>query len=779
MVHTLQMELEGTRDTVIGLERRLDDLHEDLSNISRNVSSLLRMVSQSPCPSMYMSNVSLLPGHLQGNMAASGQLHPGYSYNNMAASCSPSPNPSSMYQTPTFYFSESTDGENSGPCGGPGLMDGNSHMTDARDNVSLFSGSNCSPMPPPDIGNFQASDHHGPHGQRSKAAVENYLTPHLRKGSAGGSRGSMAGIGTGGFSSPSPLHSPRVNFTPSPMSSHFPTFPKTPASPSLSRTLADRGGPPPASSGSDNPSRGTLGRLQSPTVLQPQARRAQTPDHMPSSSTFHTGNPATSAVSPQNSSLAHTKDLAAAGANTPDRVKPSGSFPSPKPRRSQSPRPSNLSPLQPRFPKPAQKKFTRASYPGGSSASSGITMSPLALELNFPNPVSTSASNTTDYTTSPGAMMKGPVCRGSPLLGNAGRAQEFQDEYYTLTQLQPCDGSGSGVCQKGSALRKSEQDLARSSLSRSGCSLHGKPSRSESGDDSPVFLDENDPSSHSPGNNRVKDDSLSDRTLSSSPQGVQSYGKALQSPTQHHHRPHNLQQQQQQQQHPQRQLSSKSKTPSPSSSTTHSTTTPSTMKASPSNKSRSSQELSNINRSPVPQHPALGSALFSSTTTPTTKAKRPQSLSPSSLRLQNSPQTGSSSCSPPDLDFIDSQPTKTATISQAAQQTGVQSSARRCLPSSSGNLPSTGLESSTKADHPSPSGGVVHQSPVASTAGEPNGSLHTMVTLDDKFKAKDVSAPGCATGNEVQMAGRVASSAVNAPLSKAESASDLDDKSPI
>lgn len=86
MVHTLQMELEGTRDTVLGLERRLDDLHEDLGSISRNVDSLLRLVSQSPNP-MYLSSNSLQP-----------------SYFNQ----SPSPHTSNLYTPPSFYFSQST-----------------------------------------------------------------------------------------------------------------------------------------------------------------------------------------------------------------------------------------------------------------------------------------------------------------------------------------------------------------------------------------------------------------------------------------------------------------------------------------------------------------------------------------------------------------------------------------------------------------------------------------------------------------------------------------------
>ncbi|RUS72658.1 hypothetical protein EGW08_019580, partial [Elysia chlorotica] len=353
MVHTLQMELEGTRDTVHGLERRLDDLHEDLSSISRNVSNLLRIVSQSPCPSMYHSNASLLPSHLNlhGN-----QLHPGYSFSNMAASCSPSPNPSSLYQTPTFYFSESTDGETTS---GQMLLN-----------------------------------------QDGTGAVVNDLRDNhvwsWRRGA--------------GFSSPSPLHSPRVNFTPSPMSSHFPSFPRTPASPGLSKTLADRGGPPPASSSCDAPAKGTLSRLNS----GPKHRRARTPDAFAGSpSTFHNPSTAPSIGSPQLSGLARSqsksKDLtnaaASGGSSTHDRVKPcssSSSFPSPKSGRSQSPRPSNL--------------------PRG--------------DVSQESPAS-----------------------ASPLLGNACHAQEFQGEYYTLTQLEPCDGTGSGVCDKGSAMRRSQQEL--------------------------------------------------------------------------------------------------------------------------------------------------------------------------------------------------------------------------------------------------------------------------------------------------------------------------------
>lgn len=104
MVHTLQMELEGTRDTVLGLERRMDDLHDSLSSISRNVDSLLRLVSQNSCPgNMFLSTPSLQP-----------------TYQN-----SPSPNPT-MNPTPSFYFSQSTD-------------------NDARDSISLQS---TSPLPP-------------------------------------------------------------------------------------------------------------------------------------------------------------------------------------------------------------------------------------------------------------------------------------------------------------------------------------------------------------------------------------------------------------------------------------------------------------------------------------------------------------------------------------------------------------------------------------------------------------------------------------------------------
>ena len=712
MVHTLQMELEGTRDTVIGLERRLDDLHEDLSSISRNVSNLLRMVSQSPCPSMYMSNMSLLPGHLQNNMAASGQLHPGYSYNNMAASCSPSPNPSSMYQTPTFYFSESTDGENSG-CGGGGLTDGNGAMTDARDNVSLFSGSNCSPMPPPDIGNFQIEQ--GAQANRNRAG-ENFLSPfqsgHLLKSSAGGSRGSMAGLG---FSSPSPLHSPRVNFTPSPMSSHFPSFPRTPASPSLSKTLADRGGPPPASSGSDMPSRGTLGRLHSPSILQPVRRRARTPDAQPSTaspSTFYNSNststtPAAPVGSPQLSGRAHSKDLPAA--SLPEKVKPSTSFPSPKAGRSQSPRPSNLSPLQPRFPKLPHKRFTRASYPGGSSTSAGITMSPLALELNFPSPVSTPASYTGGYT-SPPEGRDSP--NRSPLLRNNVRAQEFQGEYYTLTQLEPCDGGGKGVCEKGSAMRRSEQDLARSSLSLSEHTLEA----------------ENLPLG------RSVDSSMDTSNKSSSPKSGKCSTIKRQSPSQH-------QQQQQQQQHrPQHQFSCLSKTPSPSSSLS-TITTSNIQKSSPSYDSKPSGEQNPANRLPVRQT-SLGSNL-ATTTTPATKAKRPQSLSPSSIRLHNSP---------PGLDFIDSHHTRAATD-------GARSSSHPGLCSS--EKPSTQ--------------GQGRESPAGPR--QLSNSPRTRATSDG---VRDGSTSAQAGGNLTRSrnSGFEAGVEGTAPLSQAESASDLDDRSP-
>ena len=52
MVHTLQMELEGTRDSVLGLERRMDDLHGDLVSVARNVDCLLQVLSSNPAFSM-------------------------------------------------------------------------------------------------------------------------------------------------------------------------------------------------------------------------------------------------------------------------------------------------------------------------------------------------------------------------------------------------------------------------------------------------------------------------------------------------------------------------------------------------------------------------------------------------------------------------------------------------------------------------------------------------------------------------------------------------------
>ncbi|GFS22488.1 hypothetical protein ElyMa_005109700 [Elysia marginata] len=730
MVHTLQMELEGTRDTVIGLERRLDDLHEDLSSISRNVSNLLRMVSQSPCPSMYMSNVSLLPGHLQNNMAASGHLHQGFSYNNMAASCSPSPNPSSMYQTPTFYFSESTDGENSGGLGGGGLADANGHMTDVRDNVSLFSGSNCSPMPPPDIGNFHNES--GPLGNRNRLG-ENFLSPfqsgHLLKSNVGGSRGSMTGIGGGGgFSTPSPLHSPRVNFTPSPMSNYFPSFPKTPASPSLSRTLADRGGPPPSSSGSDMPSKGTLGRLHSPTKHQPLTRRAQTPDPLSSSAS-----PATSQTSAQ------TKDSVTS--STPERVKPSTSFPSPKPGRSQSPRPSNLSPLQSRFPKASQRRFTRASYPGGSSTAAGITMSPLALEINFPSPVSTLASCTSDSNPSPAKGKDSPY--GSPLLGNTARAQEFQGEYYTLTQLEPCDGNGSKVCEKGSALRKSEQDLARSPLSRSVASLQDNILGQTPGENQHLSSADHNLSSHTLRNDRISREGSGDPMVESqgsdqlappSPKSDRSSIATHNSPTQRH-------------QHPQKhQPSSLSKTPSPSSSPSNLRQL-TTVRNSPSNEARP-------NKSPVLQPPVV-SSLMSTSSSPATKAKRPQSLSPSSIRMQNSPQSGSSSCSPQSLDFIDSSQSNKSSATAAPQPLGGsgQFSQRLGFPRQQGR-----------------------QGPVAS-AQQMNRFYGRSASEDVKTSSNSGQA-GDSLMRSKSSGAEATTGAGNAPLSQAESASDLDDGSP-
>lgn len=104
MVHTLQMELEGTRDSVIGLERRLDDLHDDLASISRNVDSLLKLVSQNSCGgNLFLSNQSL----------------------HQSCMPSPSPNPNTN-QTPSFYFSQSTD-------------------SDTRDSISLQSISSPAP----------------------------------------------------------------------------------------------------------------------------------------------------------------------------------------------------------------------------------------------------------------------------------------------------------------------------------------------------------------------------------------------------------------------------------------------------------------------------------------------------------------------------------------------------------------------------------------------------------------------------------------------------------
>ncbi|BFZ21773.1 hypothetical protein BsWGS_24811 [Bradybaena similaris] len=343
MVHTLQMELEGTRDTVIGLERRLDDLHDDLSSISRNVDSLLRLVSQSPCPSnMYLSSHSLQP-----------------SYNP-----SPSPNPN-MYPTPSFYFSQSTD-------------------YDTRDSISLQSASS----PAPDTWPGYSFQHRN----------EQFLSPFQAP--------------RGGYCTPSPLASPRVNFSQSPVSGYFPSFARQGT---LNINIAsDRAATPDLG----RETSGSINTLHSPGTNNLNRR---SPLHIPqlaTSQALATGN---------NSQLGGGKG-------------PDGSMSSVL-LRGRSSRPSNLSPLTPRRAKSLFVKPTR-SFPESALAKNcdmevSATMASSSLQVGQLPPDQGTAS---------------PFGLDPPSHG-------FQDDYFKVSQLEPCNAK-SGQCEKANAVRRSYSELS-------------------------------------------------------------------------------------------------------------------------------------------------------------------------------------------------------------------------------------------------------------------------------------------------------------------------------
>ncbi|XP_055870804.1 potassium voltage-gated channel subfamily H member 8-like isoform X3 [Biomphalaria glabrata] len=335
MVHTLQMELEGTRDSVIGLERRLDDLHDDLSNIARNVNSLLRLVSSSPSPSnMYMSSNS---------------LHPSFNP-------SPSPNPN-LYPAPSFYFSQSTDGG------------------DTRDTVSLQSASSPAPDWPGYLSQGKAPEHF----------LSPFQTSKLGFGVAGGS--------------PSPLASPRVNFSPINFSS-------------LSRQSVY----------SLNNDRIPLSDIRGEKSGGMKHSSIQRCEKMPPPVGSHLASQLqSSTVSGKESGIA--SQLAAL-----------------------SQRPSNLSPLHSRRAKSLFIKPTR------SLDSNGVKNQEMSV-------ATTTASASLDLTPSgAGGLDKKDL---SPLNLDTG-VNQFQSEYYQLTQLEPCDAR-SGHCDKASALRQSDLELSFSS----------------------------------------------------------------------------------------------------------------------------------------------------------------------------------------------------------------------------------------------------------------------------------------------------------------------------
>ncbi|XP_012936081.1 potassium voltage-gated channel subfamily H member 4 isoform X2 [Aplysia californica] len=346
MVHTLQMELEGTRDTVIGLERRLDDLHEDLSSISRNVDSLLRLVSQSPAP-MYMSSHSLQP-----------------SYN-----ASPSPHPHGLYATPSFYFSQSTD--TGGEC-------------DTRDSASLRSTSS----PAPEIWPTSA----GLHGRN-----DHFLAPlQLQRGVA----------------TPSPLPSPRISFSPSPMSHYLPPMPRpSMANPNITT----------ASTSSNTTSNNSASNTNNSGASELRGGQSHS---LASITDTNNTTPPSSRLSEGTDSI--SSPPASAGLLS-SRSKPDS--PQVGAARHASLRPSNLSPLHPRRGKSlfSSSKHSRSVMDFGARkpaldlnlTPSSLTMSPLALDHS---------------------------------------SHGFQDEYYKLTQLEPCDAE-TGHCQKADAIRLSNQDL--------------------------------------------------------------------------------------------------------------------------------------------------------------------------------------------------------------------------------------------------------------------------------------------------------------------------------
>lgn len=343
MVHTLQMELEGTRDTVIGLERRLDDLHDDLSSISRNVDSLLRLISQSPCPSnMYLSSHSLQP-----------------SYNP-----SPSPNPN-MYPTPSFYFSQSTD-------------------NDMRDSISLRSATS----PAPD--NWPGYGYHNRNDQ--------FLSPYQTY--------------KGGFDSASPLASPRVNFSQSPLSGYFSSLTRQGSSSINASTDCAK------ASEYDAEKSGSSHMLHSPDTT-----------HLNKHSPFHQPLPVITSQSPLT-----------INATSPMVNKVIDGIASPLAMREIKSRPSNLSPLQSRS---VKSLFVRSSK--------SLQDSPLAKCSGMA--VSATKASSSLVTASPTSHQ---VASGS--LGSGSPSHGYQDDCLKLSQLEPCNAK-SGHCDKADALRSSSADL--------------------------------------------------------------------------------------------------------------------------------------------------------------------------------------------------------------------------------------------------------------------------------------------------------------------------------